>query len=95
MGFIFCVTAMHESVQQEILQQFIKDLTECVEYARLHPREKPSGTAGVYGMLPGVPDFAEKMVGSVYASIHNSLSAELVARNGVDEVKSDSVRMRV
>ncbi|MHB1948284.1 MAG: pyridoxal-dependent decarboxylase [Gammaproteobacteria bacterium] len=92
-GFHFCVTAMHESVQQEILTQFIKDLTECVEYARLHPKEKPSGTAGVYGMLPDVPDFAEKIVGSMYASIHNSLSSELVKQNGVSEVKQDMQQM--
>lgn len=92
-GFHFCVTAMHESVQQVILKQFIQDLSECVQYAKEHPKEKPSGTAGVYGMLPGVPDFAEKVVGNMYASIHNSLSPALIKQSvGKEQVEEKQHR---
>ncbi len=84
-GFHFCITAAHEACQDMILREFIKELTDAVHYAKQHPFEKPSGTAGVYGMLPEVPDFMENRIGNMYASIHNSLSPDLFEQ----EIKMD------
>ena len=75
-GFHFCVTAMHESVQEEILGKFIRSLTESVNYAKAHPNEKPAGLAGVYGVLPEVPDFLQDTIGNIYAATYGSVVSE-------------------
>jgi len=77
-GLHLCITAAHVQHQDMIMKEFIRDLTDAVEYAKAHPFEKPSGTAGVYGMLPEVPDFMDDKIGNMYASIHNSFSQELL-----------------
>jgi sphinganine-1-phosphate aldolase len=78
-GFHFCVTALHDEMQEMILKDFIRDLTEAVVYAKANPKEKPQGLEGVYGQLDEIPGFVQNRVGEAYAAMTNSLSPSLYA----------------
>jgi hypothetical protein len=94
-GFHFCVTALHESMREMILKEFIQDLSEAVDYARKHPLEKPQGLEGVYGELPDIPSFVQERVGDYYAAINASLSPELYAESKKEEVANQEVGARL
>jgi sphinganine-1-phosphate aldolase len=90
-GFHFCVTALHESMQDMILNDFIGDLTEAVAYAKANPKEKPQGLEGVYGQLDEIPGFVQHRVGEAYAAMTNSLSPSLYAI----EAKQEANRLKM
>lgn len=71
-AFHFCVTSVHADTI-EFINNFKKDITKAIHYAKAHPHEKPSGMIKAYGHVTTsyAPPYVTNMTGDFYSKIRS------------------------